>query len=173
VRAGLRAALHEAFSLVQRIRRLPSHTIVSDGPPRMEARPTGSGRERSSPNCCDQCRGQARHLIQPLEDRPRGGLFVSGSVSAIGRVPPCRRRTAPSRSQAETFQLPALAQGLCSTSDRAPPGATSLLRLHDLQRPEACRQAGDGLTWSSMATDQAIVRMKAFAPSLGHTRAQQ
>ena len=36
--------------------------IDGDGPPRMGARPTGSGRERSSPNRCDQCRGQARHL---------------------------------------------------------------------------------------------------------------
>ena len=36
--------------------------MARDGPPRMEARPTGSGRERSSPNRCDQCRGQARHL---------------------------------------------------------------------------------------------------------------
>ncbi len=40
----------------------PTPTIVGDGPPRMEARPTGSGRERSSPNRCDQCRGKARHL---------------------------------------------------------------------------------------------------------------
>ena len=29
----------------------------------MEARPNGSGRERSSPNRCDQCRGQARHPV--------------------------------------------------------------------------------------------------------------
>ena len=53
--------------------------MAIDGPPRMEARPTGSGRERSSPNCCDQCRGKARHLIRPLEDRPRGGLSVCGA----------------------------------------------------------------------------------------------
>ncbi len=45
----------------RRRRTRSSPTIVLDGPPRMEARPTGSGRERSSPNRCDQCRGQARH----------------------------------------------------------------------------------------------------------------
>ena len=45
--------------------------IDRDGPPRMEARPTGSGRERSSPNRCDQCRGQARHLSAACTRRHR------------------------------------------------------------------------------------------------------
>ena len=43
--------------------------IGRDGPPRMEARPTGSGRERSSPNRCNQCRGQARHLHSSVRER--------------------------------------------------------------------------------------------------------
>ena len=55
-------AARAAVPAACRRRLIASPRIRSDGPPRMEARPTGSGRERSSPNRCDQCRGQARHL---------------------------------------------------------------------------------------------------------------
>ena len=55
-------AARAAVPAARRKRLIASPRIRSDGPPRMEARPTGSGRERSSPNRCDQCRGQARHL---------------------------------------------------------------------------------------------------------------
>ena len=68
--------------------------IGRDGPPRMEARPTGSGRERSSPNRCDQCRGQARHLsssrmrsaiaLQGAQTAPRPTLAPSPSVRTLG-----------------------------------------------------------------------------------------
>ena len=53
----------------------PSPRIRTDGPPRMEARPTGSGRERSSPNRCDQCRGQARQpsTLNAVSARPPAG----------------------------------------------------------------------------------------------------
>ena len=77
-----RARLRKNLPKGQRADASGSHTIVGDGPPRMEARPTGSGRERSSPNCCDQCRGKARHL-----DYPKPSIHAGSSVAA-GFKPP-------------------------------------------------------------------------------------
>ncbi len=53
----------------------------------MEARPTGSGRERSSPNRCDQCRGQARQPVHPPVASllpPRGAKGRQGSPGGAG-----------------------------------------------------------------------------------------
>ena len=69
------------------MRRPSSPIITRDGPPRMEARPTGSGRERSSPNCCDQCRGQARHLFAPLKTAHVAVFSLGRPPRALG----CRR----------------------------------------------------------------------------------
>ena len=66
-----RVASTDPISMVQ------WHRIGTDGPPRMEARPTGSGRERSSPNRCDQCRGQARHL-----DRSKPSIGAASKAGA-------------------------------------------------------------------------------------------
>ena len=54
----------------------------------MEARPTGSGRERSSPNRCDQCRGQARHLSSSAQAawRPAEAWASAPGLARIRRV---------------------------------------------------------------------------------------
>ena len=51
---------------------IPSPTITRDGPPRMEARSTGSGGEPSSPSRCNQCRGQGSSLLCRGGDWPGG-----------------------------------------------------------------------------------------------------
>jgi hypothetical protein len=68
-----------------------SPTIAGDGPPRMEARPTGSGGEPSSPNCCDQCRGQARHPSY-LPSVARKPLIRDGAVVRHQDAPLAARR---------------------------------------------------------------------------------
>ena len=49
---------------------------VGDGPPRMEARPTGSGRERSSPNRSRQCRGSGSSPLFNLMPCIAAGPFL-------------------------------------------------------------------------------------------------
>ena len=84
-------------------------TIAPDGPPRMEARPTGSGRERSSPNRCDQCRGQARHLsrspgsISWRRQYWRGLAWTAVTVTRKNEGAVSQHRRSSSRSPARGF----------------------------------------------------------------------
>lgn len=68
--------------------------MLADGPPRMEARPTGSDGEPSSPNRCDQCRGKAR---QPpshrLARRTRCSASPSPKETRFAKQAHCLLRT--------------------------------------------------------------------------------
>ena len=75
----------------------------------MGARPNGSGRERSSPNRCDQCRGQARHLLPESASKRPG---ASGPASRASRSPSglrSRRRSTWRGGDTHRLQRPSAA----------------------------------------------------------------
>ena len=94
-----------AFALVMAVAASSAVLLAfyADGPPRMEARPTGSGRERSSPNRCDQCRGKARKPYTPSHERtPTIRAHRRVGSAALAQVPAPRSRSTTSSSRSSS-----------------------------------------------------------------------